>query len=240
MRDVHEMIVDDIGEIVGRHAVAFQKHLILQLAVLDRNIAVNDIEERGRARKRHLLPDDIRVAVLEMLLDFSCGKLAAMTIVAAEGFFRAALRRLVVMGAEAAIGEALLDEFLGVTLIDIHALALDIRATVPADARPLVGNDVRRLQRVVDEIHRVLNITRTVGVLDAKDEIAVLRLREKESVKRRAQIADMHIARRARSETCTNSCQDKPSITNTDFFILLFYTIIKGETRAGGNDIMKT
>ena len=84
MRDVHEMVIDDVGEVVGRHAVTLQEYLILELFVLDRDVAVEHIEERRLARERHLLANDIGIAVLEVLFDDLRREVAAGAVIAAE------------------------------------------------------------------------------------------------------------------------------------------------------------
>ena len=43
VRDVHEMVIDDVGEVVGRHAVTLQEYLVLELFVLDRDVAVEHV-----------------------------------------------------------------------------------------------------------------------------------------------------------------------------------------------------
>ncbi len=49
MGDVHVEIVDHHAEVVGRHAVGAQEHEIVQLAVGDRDLALDQIVERRRS-----------------------------------------------------------------------------------------------------------------------------------------------------------------------------------------------
>ena len=123
------MVVDDVGEVVGRHAVALQEDLVLELFVLDRDVAVEHVEERRLTRERHLLADDVGVTVLEVLLDDLRCEVAAGTVVAAELAGRVILVRV----AEAVVGVARLDELLGVLLVEVHALALDVGAVRAAE-----------------------------------------------------------------------------------------------------------
>ena len=195
------MVVDDVGEVVGRHAVTLQEYLILELFVLDRDVAVEHIEERRLARERHLLADDIGIAVLEVLFDDLRREVAAGAVIAAE----LAGRVIFVRVTEAVVGVARLDELLGVLLVEIHALALDVRAVRAAEGWALVRDDVRHLERAVDEVDGVGDVARAIRVLDAQDELALLGFCVKIAVKGRAQVADMHVARRARRKTRADS-----------------------------------
>ena len=195
------MVVDDVGEVVGRHAIALQEDLVLELFVLDRDVAVEHVEERRLTRERHLLADDVGVAVLEVLLDDLRCEVAAGTVVAAELAGRVILVRV----AEAVVGVARLDEFLGVLLVEVHALTLDVGAVRAAERRALIRDDVSHLERAVDEIDGVSDVARAVRVLDAQDELTLLRFCVKVAVKGRAQVADVHVARRARREARADS-----------------------------------
>ena len=196
VRDAHEMVVDDVGEVVRRHAVALQKHLVFELAVRDRDGAVEDVLIRRLAVLRHLLADDVGIAVLEVFLDDVLREAPARAVVAAEFARRVVFFRV----AEAVVGVAGFDEFFRVFLVELHALALDVRAAVAAIARAFVGRDAREFQRALDEVDSVGDVARAVGVLDAQDEVAAVGLGKEIGVKRRAQVADVHVPRRARRE----------------------------------------
>ncbi len=63
-------------------------------------------------------------------------------------------------------------EFGEVALVNVVALALEIRAEVAADARTLVPVQAQPFQAVVDDLHGLDGVARLVGVLDAQDELA--------------------------------------------------------------------
>ena len=195
------MVVDDVGEVVGRHAVALQEDLVLEFFVLDRDVAVEHVEERRLTREWHLLADDVRVTVLEMLLDDLRCEVAAGAVVAAE----LAGRVIFIGGAEAVVGVTRLDEFLRVLLVEVHALTLDVGAVRAAERRALIRDDVSHLERAVDEIDGVSDVACAVRVLNAQDELTLLRFCIKVAVKGRAQVADVHVARRARREARADS-----------------------------------
>ena len=208
VRDAHEMVVDDVREVVRRHAVAFEEHLVFELAVRDRDGAVEDVLIRRLAALRHLLADDVRVAVFEVLIDDVLRQVAAGAVIAAELARRVVFLRV----AEAIVGVAGPHKLFGIFLVEVHALALDVRAAVAAVARAFVWRDAREFQRALNEVDGVSDIARAVGVLDAQDEVAAVGLGKEIGVKRRAQVADVHVPRRARREArayfllCQNKC----------------------------------
>ena len=93
------------------------------------------------------------------------------------------------------------DEQLGIFLIESPPLGLDIRADRAADIRPLVVRQAASAHGAVNDIDRALHITALIGVLNAQDELAAGVPRDQVRIQRRAQIADVHIARRAGRET---------------------------------------
>lgn len=52
------MVVDHVCEVVGRHTVGLEQHLVVQVGILDRDIAVYLIVERGGTLVRDLLADN--------------------------------------------------------------------------------------------------------------------------------------------------------------------------------------
>ena len=202
MGDAHQMVVDDVGKIVGRHAVPLDEDLILERVVADGDVAVNHIVEGRRAAERHLLADDKRLALREVLVDDFLRQIAAGAVVADKALV--VFRRLLMCFAgiaEAAIGEAVVDELLRIFGIDVHALALDVGAAVAADVRAFVRNDVGRVKRAVDEVDSIGHEARAVGILNAQDEVPLLGLGVKIGVERRSEISNMHIPCRAWGKT---------------------------------------
>ena len=82
MGDRHVVIVDDIGEVIGRVAVGFEEDLVLQLTVFDRDVAIDGILEGGRAGKRHFLADNGRHPGSQVGLDDLGRQVAAMAVIA--------------------------------------------------------------------------------------------------------------------------------------------------------------
>ena len=199
LRAADKVVVNDVGEVVGGHTVCLDKYLILQLAVLHLDMTVDYIVERGHALGRHFLPDDIRLTCLELCLYLLTGKAAALSVIVADGLTRSLLLLVegieALLSAEAVIGIALLYQLFCILLEHTHSLALDIRAVVSADIGALVPVHAVLLEGLVDNIHRALNISLLVGVLDAQDKAALIVLGGQVGIERSSQVADVHIAR---------------------------------------------
>ena len=106
----------------------------------------------------------------------------------------------VVLIAEAAVGVAARDEQFGVFFIEPPPLGLDIRADRTANVRALVMRQAAGAHGAVNDIDRTLHIAALIGVLDAQNELTAGVPRDQVRIQRRAQIADVHIPRRARRE----------------------------------------
>ena len=63
----HQVVIDDVGEVVGGHPIALDENLVFQFGVVDGDGAVYDVMKGGAARKGHLLPDDIGISGVEVL-----------------------------------------------------------------------------------------------------------------------------------------------------------------------------
>ena len=198
--DLHEMVIDDIGKVISWHAVAFQQNLILKFAVRDRDVAMQHIEEGRIAIEWHLLADDIRIAILDVRIDYVLRQVAAGTVIAAELAGRMILFRI----AEAIVSMAALDQLFGIFLVEVHALTLHIRTVATAESRALVRDDVCHLERAVDEVDSIRDITGTVSIFDTQDEVTFLGLGIEVAIECSTQVADVHVSRRAWSETGTN------------------------------------
>jgi len=196
------MVVDDVGKVIRRQTVALDEHLVVERVIIDRDVAEDLVVERGLARARDLLANDIGLAGCEIGRDLFLAQARAAAVIFVDDsavgniFFGS-----VVLIAEAAVGVAARDEQLGIFLIESPPLGLDIRADRAADIRPLVVRQAASAHGAVNDIDRALHIAALIGVLNAQDELTTGVPRDQVRIQRRAQIADVHIARRAGRET---------------------------------------
>ena len=193
MGDAHGVVVDDVRKIVGGIAVGLDEDLILQLAVLHRDVAEHRVRKGRAALGRHLLTDDIGNALVKLLPDLLLRQIAAVAVVAAaDGLALQPLQTL--LGAEAAVRLALSDQLFGIGQIHLLALRLHIGAKIAADVGTLVVLQACQLHGMINNVHRAVNQPFTVGVLDPQNKLAALRLRHQIFIQRRAQVAHVHKA----------------------------------------------
>src|SRR5580698_2717238 len=84
--DAHEMVIDYVGEVVGGEAVRLHQYLIVDVAVLEGDVAAKLITEGGGVAGRHLHADDVWAAFGEVLVDLCLRKLAVGSVVARGEF----------------------------------------------------------------------------------------------------------------------------------------------------------
>jgi hypothetical protein len=65
--DAHEVVVDHVGEVVGRMAIGLQEHLVVDLGVSDDDIAAQQVMGHGLALGRHGEADDMLLALFTSL-----------------------------------------------------------------------------------------------------------------------------------------------------------------------------
>ena len=196
MGDAHEVVVNDVGEVIGGQSVGLNEHLIVQVGVVHGHIAIDGVVEGG-VTGGDLLTDDVGFPSGQLGVDLLLAQVAAVAVVfghfalGGSGFpqlFQALL------GAEAAIGQALFHQQLGVFLIIGHPLGLDIGANGAAHVGAFVVVQVAALHGALDDGHSVLYLPLLVGILDAQDEFALVVAGDEVGVEGGAQVAHMHIA----------------------------------------------
>jgi len=124
VRNSHQVVVDDVGQMIGGIAVRLEQHEIVQLGVVHHDVPANEVVKLGLATKRHRQPDHRSDALCLALGDLSTRQKPAMPVVSGEALgllFEAhgleALRR-----AEAAIREPLIYQSLRILLVNGQAV----------------------------------------------------------------------------------------------------------------------
>ena len=115
MGDAHGVIVNDVCEVVGGHAVRLDEDHVIQLRAVHRDVAIDHIVKRGLAGFRHVLADDVRLARSNAALHFLLGHVEAVLVVLeglAAGSRSLAPRVQLFLGAEAVISLAFPHELL--------------------------------------------------------------------------------------------------------------------------------
>ena len=200
MGNVHQVVVDDVCEIIGGIAVGLQQDLVLQLFIFNGNLPEYRVLEGGGTLCRHLLPDHIGGAGIQQALDFLGGQIPAVTVIAAEAIFLMEGFQPF-LGAEAVVGLAFPDKLLCIGAIGVLPLALDIGAIFSANIGAFIVVQAHLLQGVVDHIHCALHQPFLVGILNAQDEFPLLGFGDEIFKQGGAQVAHVHKARGAGRET---------------------------------------
>ena len=215
MRDRHQVVVDDVGEVVGRQAVALHEHLIVDLAGLERDVPPHDVLEADCLAPRHFEPDDMRLAPLQPLPDVAFGQ--------GECVFHLGPRRGVVAGrgrafalqplahgvqllgrVEGVVGVAGFEKLLRVVPVDVLPPGLVIRRVLAFFLRPFIVGESGPGQRTEDVFLGLFHIPALVGVFDAEHERAAVLPSKKVVVQGRPQPADVEQPGWARGETDTD------------------------------------
>ena len=205
MRHAHQMVVDDIGKVIGREAVRLDQDHVVKLGIFHRDVPVDIVVERRRSLERDIEADDMRNACLKLLLDLLLRQMQTVLVIAAD-LLAANLRPERIeplLRAEAVIRLALFDQLLGIFLIDAlsAALGLDIRSDAAVLVRALVIFDAGILQCLVDNVYCTFDEPLLIGVLDAEHKRASRMLCDQIRIKSCAKIADMHSACRTRCKS---------------------------------------
>ena len=114
------------------------------------------------------------------------------------------LRFIFRLFAEAAVSAALFQQKLGIFAVNRFALGLDIRTDRTAHIRTLIVSQTAVSHGFIDNIRCSLNKTSLIGVLDAKNKFAAVFSGNEVGIKRRAKIANVHIACGTGSKPCSN------------------------------------
>ena len=202
MGDAHQMIVDDIGEIIGRIAVGLDEDHVIELGVINGDVSVELVVEGRRALGRVVLTDDIRHAGCELCLDLLLREGEAVLIIVHDLFaVYGGLQGLeALLRAEAVVCLALIDELLRILHIDAlcTTLGLHVWTTVARLIRGLIRDQAGVGEGFIDELDGPLDEALLIGILDPEEEITTLMLRDEVGVECGTKVTYMHSSGRGR------------------------------------------
>ena len=204
MGDMHTVIVDNVGKVIGRIAVGLQQNLILQLLIFHRDLSVNRVLEGGRALQRHFLTNNIGDSLSQKPVYLFLRQIPAVAVVTAADALLLVEGVQPLFGTEAVISLALFHQLFRIGLVHILSLALYIRAVFTAHIRALVMLQAYHIQRAVDYLHSAIHQPLLVGVLDPQNEFPALGFGDQIFIKRRSQITHMHKPGRTRRIPCSD------------------------------------
>ena len=202
MGNAHEMIVNDIGKIIGGQAVPLHQNLVVQGAVFHGDLPKGGVGEGGGPCMGDFLTDDIGLAGGQLGRNLLLGQAAAGVLSPVK--ISAVLLRLRFL-AEAVIGVAFLHQQLGEFAIEPPALGLDIRPHRATHIGALVVGQSALGHGTVDELRGPLHLPSLVGVLQAEDELAAGFPGDEPGVQGGAEIAHVHVSGGRRGEPGADS-----------------------------------
>ncbi|MNZ87264.1 hypothetical protein D3C78_1061150 [compost metagenome] len=192
------MVVDHVGQEVGRQAVVLHQHLHVHAVPWDLDIATEHVRNHADTFARYLHADHMGLASGQAALHLLVAQQQRAAIVArgfATGHLLGAHLLQLFGGAEAVERMAGIDQLLGVLGVDLAALALPVRAVRAAHIRAFVPFDAKPAQGVEDLLLRLAGRAQLVGVLDAQDELTAMLLGEAVVEQGDVGGADMGVAR---------------------------------------------
>jgi len=212
MRDAHQVVIDHVGEVVGRHAVGLQQHLHVDLRPLEVDLPAQHVLHLAHALARHLHAHHVGLAGLEPCGDRGLAEPQAMPVVARlllGGGLLAAQCIQSLGGAEAAERVPVLQQVIGMLAVDLAALALAIRRVRPAHIRAFIPFEPEPAQRFEDRGLGLAGAAHLVGILDAQDELAAVLAREAEVEQGNVGGADMRVAGGRRGDAGANGHREE-------------------------------
>ena len=175
VRDLHDVIVHHVGQVIGGIAVGLEQHLIVDLPVLDGDGVAKRVVHHGAAIHRHLQAHHRRLVAVG--LRPRVGKLPAVPVVTQRGLVLPLLlahRFQAFRRAPAAIRRAAVEQLLHVLAVDGQTLRLPVGAVGAANVRPLVPRQADPAQGAQDVFLVAPFGARLIGVLDANDAAPVV------------------------------------------------------------------
>ena len=189
MGDSHQMVVHHIGKIISGIAVRLNQNHIVKLRVIHRDISVDIVVEGSLSLSRVILTNYIGLACGKIRLHFLFRQMQTVLVVDVDLLARHRLRQRCqsLLITKAIICLAFLDQLFRVFQINtlLLAVALHIGTYTAVLVRTFVVQKPRVLQRAVNDVHRSLHIPLLIRILNAKDKIPALVLRNQIGVKRR-------------------------------------------------------
>ena len=190
--DAHQVVVDDVGKVVGGHTVPFYEYLVVQGLVFHGDVPEDGVAEGGDSLLRDALADDIGLSGIHAGLGLLKGQRAAG--------IRCLFKVSSVLGTislltKTVIGLSLFHQQTGIPAIGVPPLRLNIGGHRTAHVGALVVVQAAFCQGLVNHIGSALHQAALVGVLNAQDEGAPGVAGDKPGVQRGAQVAHMHVAR---------------------------------------------
>src|SRR5712691_1285844 len=194
MRNVHQMIIDKMSEMIGSQAIRFEYNHVVLICILERQVAVQFIMHNRHAVEGHseaYRPGQTRLVIGRTLRG---AQVATVTVIAWGKFL--GLLLLAHLGkpfccAKTAIGMTRFDQLMGVLLVKRLALRLVVWPVGTANYGTLINIHTKPLHPFKQVFDRSVNCAGSVGVFDAQDKRAASVTRVQPAKQRCSKSTDM-------------------------------------------------
>ncbi len=197
MRDPHQMIIHNIGEVIRGITIRLEQHLVVDLVGGEFHTPSNEIIKGNATRIGNLHTHDIRESGFNLLLYLFFSKLQSSAVV----LWRYSHSLLVLphllqlfSRIECTICLPRIEKHLCMLLVNGKPLRLNIRSLWTALHRTLVEIKSCPPQCVDQIINRTLNVARSVRIFDAKYKRAVVFPCKQKIIQRGAKPTDVEIS----------------------------------------------
>ena len=157
MGNAHQMIVHNVGKVIGRITIGFNKNHIVQFGIIHRNIAINFVTECCCPFGRIVLTDNIRNSGCQLFFNFFFGKAQTVFVINHNLFSRHFLFQAVqtLFITETIISFTFFNKLFCIFHINACCLtfALNIRTAAAVFIRSLIMDQACFFQRPVNNIH---------------------------------------------------------------------------------------
>ena len=211
VRDLHQVIVDHIGQVIGGHSVTLEKHLVVELVAVELDVTPDQVGLFDHQILRHFKADHMRFAgsqqgrtrtsrqgqrIFESLAgEIVVGKGSAVHLcIGAQGI--QLFGRI-----EGIIGVAGVDQLLCIAGIELLAFALAVGSVRPSFAGTLVDFDSAPVERFHDVVLGSRYVAGLVGIFDSQQEIPAVVFGKKIVKKGGAHPSDVKWSGRTRGKT---------------------------------------
>ncbi len=206
--NAHQVVIYDVGQVIGRQTVGLHQHLHIDLFPRDVDLATQHVLHLAGAFARHFHPYDMGLTCRNAGTHLIGAQMQAVTVIAGRllvGHLLGAQCIQTLTGTETAEGVPLLNQLLAMLMIDGAALTLTVRTVGTADVRTFIPLQPKPAQRVENLLLGGSAGAHLVGIFDTQDKLAAVLAGKALIEQRNVGGADVRITGRGRRNAGTNS-----------------------------------
>ena len=178
------MVVDDVGEVVGGHAVGLEEHLVVEQAAVHGDVATDEVVDGDVHVFGEFEADHVGLAVVDTALHFVGRKGEAVLhgeaggAVVLEGFllslvfFALGIESLGTV--ESIVCPAVAQQLVGILAVEGFAVALAVGAVVATNVDAFVELDAEPVEGFDNIVLGAGDKACLVGVLDAENHVTAI------------------------------------------------------------------